>query len=64
MADTLAMLKGGWKGESADDFSKKTDNVRTQLLECADDLNKIAGHIHYSANRVYQAEMLAIGLIR
>ncbi len=63
MAQTIVMMRSGWKGDNADGFYDKTQKLREELLENAQDLVKIANHIHHTADIIYNAEMIAIGVV-
>ena len=62
MAQTIVLMRNGWKGENADGLYDKTEKLRDQLLNNAQDLVKIANHIHHTADIIYRAEMIAIGV--
>ncbi len=62
MAETMAMMRSGWKGENADSFYERTEKLRGELMNNAEDLLKIANHIHHTADIIYNAEMIAIGV--
>ncbi len=62
MAETMAMMRSSWKGENANSFYEKTEELRDELMNNAQDLVKIADHIHHTADIIYNAEMIAIGV--
>ena len=55
-------MRSGWKGENAESFYEKTEELRGELMNNAEDLLKIANHIHHTADIIYNAEMIAIGV--
>ncbi|MCR5788533.1 MAG: hypothetical protein K6G83_01455 [Lachnospiraceae bacterium] len=63
MAETMVMLRSGWQGENAGSFYEKAEQLRDELIHNAEDLLKIADHIHHTADIVYHAEMMAIGVV-
>ncbi len=62
MAETMAMMRTSWQGENAGIFYNKTEQLRDELMNNAEDLVKIANHIHHTADIIYRAEMIAIGV--
>ena len=62
MAETMVMLRDSWRGGSAGSFYDKTAELREHLMSNAQDLVKIADHIHHTADIIYHAELIAIGV--
>ncbi|MBR2100964.1 MAG: hypothetical protein IJ927_06620 [Eubacterium sp.] len=55
----IAELQSGWKGESAEQYIRKAQNVRNDILKTANDLDAVAINIRKVAQRIYNAEMEA-----
>ena len=62
MTETMVMMRSSWQGENARSFYDKTEQLRDELMCNAEDLVKIANHIHHTADIIYRAEMIAIGV--
>lgn len=55
-----ADLAGAWKGESAQLFLQKTENLQENIRGTAKELNAIAAAIRKIAEQMYAAEMEAL----
>ncbi|HAG70331.1 MAG TPA: hypothetical protein DCL38_10235 [Lachnospiraceae bacterium] len=62
MMETMAMMRLSWQGSNAESFYDKTEKLRTELMNNAEDLVRIANHINHTADIIYHAEMIAIGV--
>lgn len=58
----IAMLSKGFKGENGRLFMKKSDGLKSEMLDAADDLIKVAKSIRQTADIVYRAEKSSIGI--
>lgn len=59
MAETLNLLAGNWKGDSADAYIHKGNKMQRELCSLAEELRRTAEVIRSSAERTYRAEMEA-----
>lgn len=55
-------LSAAWKGEAANDYLKKGEQLRQKLIENARNLENTAATIRNIATRTYRAEMAAYTL--
>lgn len=53
-----------WRGKSASLFQQKQEEMKTNVLETAQDLRAQAEHIREIARRLYEAEMAALEIAR
>ena len=59
MENSMQMLTRAWKGDNANAFLRKEENLRKDIKGTAADLHDIADDIRRIARRVYEAEMEA-----
>lgn len=59
LADSLQTLSGAWKGEAAEAYLFKGDQLKGKILDTAGKLEKTAATIRRIASRTYSAEMKA-----
>lgn len=57
-------IRGAWKGENADKFIVKLEELQRQIGSTADHLGKLATSIRVAANTIYRAEKRAEELAR
>ena len=55
----IAELQNGWKGESANEYIRKAQSVKSDVLTTARDLEAVAASIRKVAQKIYNAEMEA-----
>jgi len=60
ISETFRILTNYWKGDNSQQFINRGENLSRELLEAADELNKIAKSINSTATIVYTAEKAAI----
>ncbi|MBS6395738.1 MAG: hypothetical protein KH452_01120 [Clostridiales bacterium] len=59
MEDSLQRLAGAWKGEAADLFLSRGLQLRENIKQSANDLDRAASAVRKAAKRIYDAEMAA-----
>jgi len=57
--ETLLTLKSSFTGDNGDYLNRKTDGIRVNMLDAADDLLKVSRNIRQTADIVYKAEKAA-----
>ena len=62
MMETMAMVRLSWQGGNVESFYGKTEKLRTDLMNIAEDLARIANHINHTADIIYRKEMITIGV--
>lgn len=58
--ENLGLLRSGWEGDNASEFSLKIGQLQGNSKKTADAIKKISAGIRSNANMVYNAEMEAI----
>lgn len=64
MQDTLQNVSGGWKGENAEIYLKKGEQLSEKIYTTADDLRQTAADIKAIAKKIYEAEMRALSIAK
>lgn len=64
MADSIHELSGSWKGESATAYFAKSELLRGNIENTAQQISEIADNIRATAQRIYEAEMAALQIIQ
>lgn len=60
----MGLLDSHWNGENARLFIKKGENLIPDLIETAEYLKQMAANIRFTADKIYSAEMQAVGQFR
>lgn len=58
--ESMQLLSSGWKGNNATEFLRKYSELKSQILESAEELRSIADDIRTAARIIYNAEMEAL----
>ena len=58
--ESMQLLSSGWKGNNATEFLRKYSELKSQILESAEELRSIADDIRRAAKIIYNAEMEAL----
>lgn len=64
LEDTAQSVHSAWRGDSANRYISKTQELRQQVRQTARSLRDIANDIRKIARRVYEAEMRALEIAR
>ena len=60
LEDSLTSIRQYWKGENAESFLKKGDQLKDKITSIADELEQTAEVIRQIAKKTYDTEMAAI----
>ena len=63
MDTALKQLAKSWKGTSAAEYAGKVNVIKNRMYGCAEILKETSDLIRHTAERIYAAEMAAIGMI-
>lgn len=63
LLEAISIVDAIWKGDNAEKYVKKGKNYIPDILNTADELMKMAGNVRYTAEKIYEAEKKALGMI-
>jgi WXG100 family type VII secretion target len=60
LSSAIQDLSSGWTGDNAKAYFAKAENVRSEIIATANNLNAVATTLRSNARRIYNAEMEAV----